>query len=97
MAYNQEAKDNPNCEESSAYPAEPDSDYGWKALFRERLHKVFERTHVFNIGIAECHNIGRPEAIWNGGEGVAPEALCRKAAMTEDRGDMEVWGDGIRN
>ena len=91
-AYNQEDPDNPNCEESSAYPANPDSEYGWEKLFSERLYKAFERNYNLNVRIARFHNIFGPEGTWDGGKEKAPAAMCRKAIMSD--GDMEVWGDG---
>ena len=91
-AYNQEDPDNPNCEESSAYPANPDSEYGWEKLFSERLYKSFERNYGLNIRIARFHNIFGPEGTWTGGKEKAPAAMCRKAIMSD--GDIEVWGDG---
>ena len=92
--YNQEDPDNPNCEESSAYPANPDSDYGWEKLFSERLYKAFERNYGLNVRIARFHNIFGPEGTWAGGREKAPAAMCRKAITTEDGGSFEVWGDG---
>ena len=91
-AYNQEDPDNPNCEESSAYPANPDSEYGWEKLFSERLYKAFERNYNLNVRIARFHNIFGPEGTWDGGKEKAPAAMCRKAIMSD--GEMEVWGDG---
>jgi len=91
-AYNQEDPDNPNCEESSAYPANPDSEYGWEKLFSERLYKAFERNYNLNVRIARFHNIFGPEGTWDGGKEKAPAAMCRKAILSD--GDMEVWGDG---
>ena len=90
--YNQQDPDNPNCEESSAYPANPDSEYGWEKLFSERLYKSFERNYGLNIRIARFHNIFGPEGTWTGGKEKAPAAMCRKAIMSD--GDIEVWGDG---
>tara|TARA_Y100001963_G_scaffold39886_2_gene55780 strand:- start:2570 stop:3511 length:942 start_codon:yes stop_codon:yes gene_type:complete len=91
-SYNQEDPDNPNCEESSAYPANPDSEYGWEKLFSERLYKAFERNYNLNVRIARFHNIFGPEGTWDGGKEKAPAAMCRKAIMSD--GEMEVWGDG---
>ena len=91
-SYNQEDPDNPNCEESSAYPANPDSEYGWEKLFSERLYKAFERNYNLNVRIARFHNIFGPEGTWDGGKEKAPAAMCRKAILSD--GDMEVWGDG---
>jgi len=95
-AHNQEDPDNPNCEESSAYPANPDSDYGWEKLFSERLYKAYERNYGLNVRIARFHNIFGPEGTWDGGREKAPAAMCRKAIMTEDGDEMEVWGDGYQ-
>jgi GDP-D-mannose 3',5'-epimerase len=91
-AYNQEDPDNPNCKEDSAYPAQPDSEYGWEKLFSERLYKSFERNYGLNVRIARFHNIFGPEGTWDGGKEKAPAAMCRKAIMSD--GDIEVWGDG---
>ena len=93
-AYNQEDPDNPNCKEDSAYPAQPDSDYGWEKLFSERLYKAFERNHGLNVRIGRFHNIFGVEGTWDGGREKAPAAICRKAIMTDDGDDMEVWGNG---
>lgn len=93
-AYNQEDPDNPNCAEDSAYPAEPDSDYGWEKLFSERLFQAFARNHGLNVRIARFHNIFGPEGTWTGGREKAPAALCRKVAEAEEGGSIEVWGDG---
>ena len=90
--YNQEDPDNPNCEESSAYPANPDSEYGWEKLFSERLYKSFERNYGLNVRIARFHNIFGPEGTWTGGKEKAPAAMCRKAILSD--GSIEVWGDG---
>ena len=93
-AYNQEDPDNPKCSEESAYPAAPDSEYGWEKLFSERLYKSFERNYNLNVRIARFHNIFGPEGTWDGGREKAPAAMCRKAILTDDAGKMEVWGDG---
>jgi len=92
--YNQLDPDNPNCEESSAYPAAPDSEYGWEKLFSERLYKAYERNYGLDIRIARFHNIFGVEGTWDGGREKAPAAMCRKAIMTDNGGEMEVWGDG---
>ena len=92
--HNQLDPDNPNCEESSAYPAEPDSEYGWEKLFSERLYKAFERNYGLNVRIARFHNIFGPEGTWDGGREKAPAALCRKASVATDGEDIEVWGPG---
>lgn len=92
--YNQLDPDNPNCTEDSAYPANPDSEYGWEKLFSERLYKAYERNHGLNIRIARFHNIFGPEGTWDGGREKAPAAMCRKAIIAEEGGEIEVWGDG---
>ena len=92
--YNQLDPDNPNCEESSAYPANPDSEYGWEKLFSERLYKSFERNYGLDVRIARFHNIFGPEGTWTGGKEKAPAAMCRKAILSN--GEMEVWGDGTQ-
>ena len=93
-AYNQEDPNNPNCKESSAYPAAPDSEYGWEKLFSERLYLAYSRNYGLQVRIARYHNIFGPEGTWQGGKEKAPAAICRKVAMTEDGGQIEVWGDG---
>jgi len=94
--YNQLDPDNPNCEESSAYPADPDSEYGWEKLFSERLYKAFERNYGLNVRIGRFHNIFGVEGTWDGGREKAPAAMCRKAILTEDGNKMEVWGNGLQ-
>ena len=93
-AYNQEDPDNPNCEEKSAYPAAPDSEYGWEKLFSERLYKAFERNYGLNVRIARFHNIFGPEGTWDGGKEKAPAAMCRKVILAKKGESIEVWGDG---
>jgi GDP-D-mannose 3', 5'-epimerase len=93
-AYNQMDPDSPNCEESSAYPAAPDSEYGWEKLFSERLYLAFSRCRGIEVRIARYHNIFGPEGTWEGGREKAPAALCRKIAMTPDGGTIDIWGDG---
>ena len=93
-AYNQEDPKNPKCAESTAYPAAPDSEYGWEKLFSERLYLAFARNHGLNIRIARFHNIFGPEGTWTGGREKAPAALCRKIAEQPDGGTIEMWGDG---
>ena len=90
--HNQLDPNNPNCEENSAYPAQPDSEYGWEKLFSERLYKSFERNYKLNVRIARFHNIFGPEGTWDGGKEKAPAAMCRKAIMSN--GNIEVWGNG---
>lgn len=91
---NQLDPNNPNCEESSAYPANPDSEYGWEKLFSERLFKAYKRNYNLNVRIARFHNIFGPQGTWKGGKEKAPAAMLRKAAETPDGGSFEVWGDG---
>jgi len=91
---NQLDPDNPNCEERSAYPANPDSEYGWEKLFSERLYMAFKRNYGLNVRIARFHNIFGPKGTWKGGKEKAPAAMLRKAAETPDGGEFEVWGDG---
>ena len=93
-AYNQEDPDRPNCAEDSAYPAAPDSDYGWEKLFSERLYLASARNHDLQARIARYHNVFGPEGTWNGGREKAPAAICRKVATAPDGGEIEIWGDG---
>lgn len=95
-AYNQEDPDNPNCEESSAYPANPDSEYGWEKLFSERLYLAFHRNYGLNVRIVRFHNIFGPQGTWKGGKEKAPAAMIRKAVEAENNGEIEVWGDGLQ-
>ena len=92
--YNQLDPANPNCEESSAYPANPDSEYGWEKLFSERLFLAYAKNHGFISRIARYHNIFGPEGTWQGGREKAPAAICRKIALAENQDIIEVWGDG---
>jgi nucleoside-diphosphate-sugar epimerase len=92
--HNQLDPDNPNCAESSAYPACPDSEYGWEKLFSERLYLAFKRNYGMEVRIARYHNIFGPEGTWDGGREKAPAAMCRKVAMARDGGEIEIWGDG---
>jgi nucleoside-diphosphate-sugar epimerase len=92
--YNQLDPDNPNCAEDSAYPAAPDSEYGWEKLFSERLYLAYGRNHGMAPRIARYHNIFGPEGAWNDGKEKAPAAVCRKVAMATDGGEVEIWGDG---
>jgi nucleoside-diphosphate-sugar epimerase len=95
--YNQLDPENPNCEESSAYPANPDSEYGWEKLFSERLYLAYARNHKLSIAIARYHNIYGPEGTWQGGREKAPAAILRKVAyLPENGGSIEVWGDGLQ-
>lgn len=95
-SHNQEDPDNPNCAEDSAYPANPDSEYGWEKLFSERLYLSYTRNYGMNCSIARYHNIFGPEGTWTGGKEKAPAALCRKIAETPNHGQIEVWGPGIQ-
>jgi nucleoside-diphosphate-sugar epimerase len=92
--HNQMDPNNPNCEESSAYPANPDSEYGWEKLFSERLFLAFQRNYGLDVRVARFHNIFGPQGTWTGGKEKAPAAMCRKAAETSNGGEIEVWGDG---
>lgn len=94
--HNQLDPDNPNCAEDSAYPANPDSEYGWEKLFSERLYLAYARNHGMQVRIARYHNIFGPEGSWNDGREKAPAALCRKVAETPDGGVIEMWGDGLQ-
>jgi GDP-D-mannose 3',5'-epimerase len=93
-AYNQEDPNNPNCAESSAYPAAPDSEYGWEKLFSERLYLAYNRNHGMRNRVARYHNIFGPEGTWQGGKEKAPAAVCRKIALAAKGGEVEIWGDG---
>jgi nucleoside-diphosphate-sugar epimerase len=92
--HNQLDPNNPNCEESSAYPANPDSEYGWEKLFSERVYLAFNKNHGLNVRIARFHNIFGPQGTWIGGREKSPAAMCRKAAESNDGDVIEVWGDG---
>ncbi len=93
--HNQLDPDNPDCRENSAYPANPDSEYGWEKLFSERLYLSYNRNHGIPVRIARYHNIFGPEGTWKGGREKAPAAICRKVAnLPPDGGEIEVWGDG---
>jgi nucleoside-diphosphate-sugar epimerase len=93
-AHNQEDPDNPKCSEDSAYPANPDSEYGWEKLFSERLFLSFMRNYGLNVRVARFHNIFGPEGTWKGGKEKAPAALCRKVIACPENSAIEVWGDG---
>ncbi|MFN3573961.1 NAD-dependent epimerase/dehydratase family protein [Phenylobacterium sp.] len=95
-AYNQEDPENPNCAEDSAYPAAPDSEYGWEKLFSERLFLAYNRNYGMQSRVARYHNIFGPEGTWTGGKEKAPAALCRKVAETNSGGTIQVWGDGLQ-
>lgn len=93
-AYNQEDPQNPKCSEDSAYPAMPDSEYGWEKLFSERLFQAFNRNYNMDVRIARFHNIFGPEGTYTGGKEKSPAAICRKVAEAQDGDGIEVWGDG---
>jgi GDP-D-mannose 3',5'-epimerase len=93
--HNQLDPDNPDCREESAYPADPDSEYGWEKLFSERLYFAYNRNYGIPVRVARYHNIFGPEGTWNGGKEKAPAAICRKVAeLSEEGGTIDVWGDG---
>jgi nucleoside-diphosphate-sugar epimerase len=92
--HNQLDPENPNCEESSAYPANPDSEYGWEKLFSERLYFAFMRNYKLDIRVGRFHNIFGPYGTWSGGKEKAPAAMCRKVCETNNGKSIEVWGDG---
>ena len=95
--HNQVDKDDPNCREDSAYPAAPDSEYGWEKLFSERLYLAYNSNHGIPVRIARYHNIFGPEGTWDGGREKAPAAICRKVvAVPPSGGSIEVWGDGLQ-
>lgn len=91
---NQMDPDHPNLAEDSAYPAGPDSEYGWEKLFGERLFLAYQRNYGMNVHIARFHNIFGPEGSWNNGREKSPAAICRKVAQAPDGGEIEIWGDG---
>ena len=91
---NQTEPDNPNCCEDSAYPADPDSDYGWEKLFSERIYLAYHRNYGMDIRIARFHNIFGEEGTWDGGREKAPAAISRKVALASDGDEIEIWGDG---
>jgi nucleoside-diphosphate-sugar epimerase len=95
--HNQLDPDNPDCREESAYPASPDSEYGWEKLFSERLYFAYNRNHGIPVRVARYHNIFGPEGTWDGGREKAPAAICRKVAyLPKQGGAIEVWGDGLQ-
>ncbi len=91
---NQLDPNNPKCSEDSAYPADPDSEYGWEKLFSERLYMAYHRNYGMQVRIARFHNIFGDEGTWTGGREKAPAALCRKIAEADMDGEIEIWGDG---
>ncbi len=92
--FNQLDPDDPTTSESSAYPSQPDSEYGWEKLFSERLYLAYHRNYGMDVRIARYHNIYGPLGSWNDGREKAPAAICRKVAMAEQGGAIEIWGDG---
>ena len=92
--HNQLDPTNPNCAESSAYPANPDSEYGWEKLFSERLFLAFKRNYNIRVRIARYHNIFGPQGTWQGGREKAPAAVCRKIALANQEDAIDIWGDG---
>ena len=94
--YNQMDPNNPKCTEDSAYPAAPDSEYGWEKLFSERLYLAYHRNHSMEVRVARYHNIFGPLGTWQGGREKSPAALCRKVALARDGGEIEIWGDGMQ-
>jgi nucleoside-diphosphate-sugar epimerase len=92
--YNQLDPDNPKCAENSAYPAAPDSEYGWEKLFSERLYFAYERNYGIQVKVARFHNIFGPCGTWHGGKEKVPAAICRKVTAAENGGEIEIWGDG---
>lgn len=92
--HNQMDPDNPRCDESSAYPAFPDSEYGWEKLFSERLYAAYQRNFGIEVHVARFHNIFGEEGAWYGGKEKAPAAICRKIAEVDEEGEIEIWGDG---
>ena len=94
--HNQMDPDNPLCSEDSAYPADPDSEYGWEKLFSERLFLAYGRNYGMDVRVGRYHNIFGPYGTWDGGREKAPAAFCRKVAQTADGGEIEMWGDGLQ-
>jgi len=94
--YNQRDPENPTCSEASAYPAAPDSEYGWEKLFSERLYMAYQRNYKVEVRVARFHNIFGPEGTWSGGKEKAPAAMCRKVAEAPEGGEIEIWGDGLQ-
>lgn len=92
--YNQMDPDNPKTAEDSAYPAQPDSEYGWEKLFSERLYFAFQKNYGMDVRVARFHNIFGPYGTWEGGREKAPAAICRKVAMAPEGGEIEIWGSG---
>lgn len=93
---NQLDPENPNCKENSAYPADPDSEYGWEKLFSERLYLAYKKNYGMDVHIARYHNIFGEKGTWDGGREKSPAALCRKIAEADDGAEIEIWGDGTQ-
>jgi len=94
--HNRRDPQNPKCSEESAYPAAPDSEYGWEKLFSERVYFAYMRNHGVQVRVARFHNIFGPEGTWTGGREKAPAAICRKVAEASAGGEIEIWGDGLQ-
>ncbi|CAM4217743.1 NAD-dependent epimerase/dehydratase family protein [Zobellia nedashkovskayae] len=94
--FNQEDSSNPNCLESTAYPAMPDSEYGWEKLFSERLYSSYSKNYQLNCKIARFHNVYGPKGTWYGGKEKAPAALCRKVSTATNNDSIEIWGTGTQ-
>ena len=92
--HNQLDPNNPDCSEDSAYPANPDSEYGWEKLFSERLYFTFNKNYGTPVRVARYHNIFGPEGSWSDGREKAPAAICRKVAEAKDGTSIKIWGDG---
>lgn len=92
--FNQSDPKNPICSEDSAYPAQPDSEYGWEKLFSERIYLAFQANHGMKVRIGRYHNVFGPEGSWHSGKEKAPAAICRKIAKAPEKGKIEIWGDG---
>ena len=93
---NQQDPNNPNCKENSAYPADPDSEYGWEKIFSERIYLAALRNYDLNVRIARFHNVYGPLGTWKDGKEKAPSALCRKVAEAHENGAIEIWGNGTQ-
>ena len=94
--YNQVDPENPDCREDTAYPAHPDTEYGWEKLFSERLYMSYNRQYGLRNRVARFHNIFGEHGTWQGGKEKAPAAICRKVAMASDGESIDVWGDGLQ-
>jgi nucleoside-diphosphate-sugar epimerase len=93
---NQTDPDNPLCSEDTAYPAEPDTEYGWEKLFSERLYFAHRKNHSIDAKVVRLHNIFGPQGSWNDGKEKAPAALCRKVAVCLEQGLVDIWGPGTQ-